>query len=251
MLEPHGDSLKRAWTKPTIMAAELHPTVLALDAAGGACSAALWRDGVAVARRWEAMERGHAEVLMPMVEAVVADQGYEAIDLLCVGTGPGGYTGLRIALAAARGLALATKLPILGIPNFDVHHQRARQTSPDGPLAVILETRRADFYVQVYDADGAPSGEPEVFPLPALEARLGALRSSVVLAGDAVDRFRNASTSADESWEWLEPQHADAAVLAELGAARMSLASHVPPNPLYLRPPDVSSPAADRQRLRG
>ena len=67
------------------------------------------------------MDRGHAEALMPMVEDVVADHGYGAVDLICVGVGPGGYTGLRIALSAARGLGLATGLPMLGIRNTDVH----------------------------------------------------------------------------------------------------------------------------------
>lgn len=203
-----------------------------------------------MARRWDAMTRGHAEVLMPMVEAVVADHGYEAVDLIGVGTGPGGYTGLRIALAAARGLALATGLPILGVSNFDIHHHLARRTCPDGPLAVILETRRADFYFQIFDTQGAPVGEPEVLPLPDLEARLAASVPSLVVAGDAVERCRDALPAMDGIRAWVMQQHADAGVLAELGAIRHARASMVPPQPLYLRPPDVSVPAADRQRLR-
>lgn len=233
------------------MTSEPHPTVLALDAAGGACSAALWHEGAVVAIRWDAMTRGHAEVLMPMVEAVVADHGYGEVDLICVGTGPGGYTGLRIALAAARGLALATGLPILGVSNFDIQHHLARCTCPDGPLAVILETRRSDVYLQIYDAQGVPTGEPEVLSLPDLEARLVASVPSLVVAGDAVDRCRGGLVATEEIQVWMPQQHADAGVLAELGALRHAQASTVPPQPLYLRPPDVSAPAADRQRLRG
>lgn len=232
------------------MTTELRPTVLALDAAGGACSAALLHDGFVVARRWAAMSRGHAEVLMPMVEAVVSDYGYGRVDLICVGTGPGGYTGLRIALAAARGLALATGLPILGVSNFDIHHYWVRRTCLDSPVAVILETRRADFYLQIYDEGGVLSGKPCVLPLHDLEVRLAALPASVVVAGDAVDRYSDASDAMDVVRERMMFQHADAGGLAELGAARYGLASAVPPQPLYLRPPDVSAPAADRQRLR-
>ena len=77
MLERRNDSLKR-----TDMIAASNPTVLALDAAGAACSAALWRDGGVVARRWEAMARGHAEALMPMVERGVPVIGLEPSCLL-------------------------------------------------------------------------------------------------------------------------------------------------------------------------
>lgn len=232
------------------MPADFQPTVLALDAAGGACSAALWREGALAARRWEEMTRGHAEALMPMVEAVVGETGYGSVDLLCVGTGPGGYTGLRIALAALRGLALATGLPVLGVANFDMHHALARRIYPDGPMAVILETRRADFYVQTYDAAGRPVGAPDVLAGTELASRLMSLGSGVVLAGDAVTRFQDTPDIAGVDDTLMVPQHADAAVLAELGALRFSDASHVPPRPLYLRPPDTSPPASDRQRLR-
>jgi tRNA threonylcarbamoyladenosine biosynthesis protein TsaB len=233
------------------MGSNFQPTVLALDSAGAACSAALWREGALAARRWEEMTRGHAEILIPMVEAVVGKNGYGSVDLLCVGTGPGGYTGLRIALAAVRGLALATGLPVLGVANFDVHHALARRKYSDGPMTVILETRRADFYVQTYDSLGGPVDEPDVLPGTEVEDLLMALGSGVILAGDAVTRFQNISGIAGLTDALLVPQHADATVLAELGATRFADASHVPPRPLYLRPPNTSPPAADRQRLRG
>lgn len=233
------------------IAVETNPTVLALDAAGGACSAALWRNGAVQAQRWEEMARGHAETLMPMVEAVVGDDGYAALDMICVGIGPGGYTGLRIALAAARGLALATGLPVLGIDNFQVHHHQARRAHPDETVVVLLDTRRADFYVQAFASDGQSSGPAAVLPAQDVAARLAAFESPPVIAGDAVARFAESDPAMSGLWAVLAPQHADAAILAELGAARTSQASRTPPSPLYLRPPDVSPPGADRQRLRG
>lgn len=246
MLEPRGDSLKRA-----DMTSRTDPTVLALDAAGGACSAALWQAGKLVARRWNAMDRGHAEALMPMVEDVLGAGGYGAVDLICVGVGPGGYTGLRIALSAARGLGLATGLPMLGVGNSDVHERMARAFSPAGKIAVLLETRRAEFYVQLYAEEGVAEADPVILsPAETVDA-LTQFGGAFAIAGDAVARFRAGVTDAPDSWTFLEDQHADAGVLAELGAARVHAASKVPPQPLYLRPPDASPPSADRQRLRG
>lgn len=232
------------------MAADSDPTVLAFDAAGGACSAALWRGGSLAAHRWEEMDRGHGEVLMPMVEAVTAECGYGALDLICVGTGPGGYTGLRIAVAAARGLALATGLPVLGVPNLALHRFQASRVHPDMACAVILETRRADYYLQAFAADGVPSEDPEVLPAETVVDRLAAFGPQIVLAGDAVTRFSESDAGTSDTGAILVPQHADAAALAELGADRFTEATRTPPSPLYLRPPDVSPPAADRQRLR-
>lgn len=246
MLERGDDSLKRSDMQPSS-----NPTVLALDAAGSACSAALWRDGGLVARRWAAMDRGHGEALMPMVEAVVHGHGYDAVDLICAGTGPGGYTGLRIALAAARGLGLATGRPMLGIANPVVHARMARRCGAEGRVAVVLETRRAEFFVQVFDAhESAPDG-PAVLSVAQAAEIFAQDAAPLSIAGDAVGRFADSLPDRRDNWIFLEPQHADAGVLAELGAENAAQASRTPPQPLYLRPPDTSPPAADKQRLRG
>ena len=246
MLEARDDSLKRSDMQPST-----NPTVLALEAAGSACSAALWYDGAVVARRLEAMERGHAEALMPMVEEVVRAHGYGSLDLICVGIGPGGYTGLRIALAAARGLGLATGLPMLGIANPAVHERMARTLGAEGMVAVVLETRRTDFFVQLFDVDGTAAGAPAVLSAQQTAELLVRTEASLTIAGDAVARFAGSVPERPDNWTLLAPQHADAGVLAELGAARAAQASRTPPQPLYLRAPDTSPPAADKQRLLG
>ena len=96
-------------------------TILAFDSSGACCSAALWAGGRIAARRLEPMSRGQAERLMPMILAAMAEGGCGFADLtkIAVTVGPGSFTGIRVALAAARGLALAGGLPVMGVTTFD------------------------------------------------------------------------------------------------------------------------------------
>ena len=106
--------------------------ILAIDSATAACSAAVWSgDGIA-AHRFETMARGHAVHLMPMVRDVMAESGldFHDLDFIATTTGPGGFTGLRIGLAAARALAMAAKLPIVGYSTLETVAQY--KTTPAG-----------------------------------------------------------------------------------------------------------------------
>lgn len=232
------------------MASDGNLTILALDAAGSACSAALWHGGTLVQSRFEEMEYGHAQALMPMVEEAVADVGYGALDLVCVGTGPGAYTGLRIAISVARGLALATGLPTHGVENFEIHAAAARQRGVEVPLAVILETRRAEFYVRFFDEGGHAASGAEVLDGAALSGRLAAQAVPHFLTGDAVARFISDSAELPII-AGSHTGHADAAVLAGIVASMPAVPKDgAPPGPVYLRAPDTTPPRADRQRLR-
>lgn len=225
-------------------------TILALDAAGTACSAVLWTGGAVARRRWEAMVRGHAEALMPMARDVVADTGFPGVDLVAVSVGPGGYTGLRIAIAAARGLGLALGVPVVGIGSLDVHRYIARRDGVAGPMAVLLETKRADFYLQLFGADDAPLTNPLVASGTEVEAKL-ALHGAAAVVGDAVERFAAQATGHDSDQLAGRTQAADAAAVAALAFSELGVGEGLPPRPMYLRAPDTSPPAADRQRLRG
>jgi len=229
--------------------------LLALDAAGAACSAALWRDGRIVARRFAAMRRGQSEHLVPMIEEVMgaADTTYDSLDALAVTVGPGGFTGVRIGLATARGLALALHRPLIGISNFEAVAAAvpaAERTGRAGRiLAVALESKRHELYVQAF----APPGDDDLRPLAPgaavppdeLDAWLPA--GPVLLAGDAAPAALAALQAAQRDvYAASSPGLADAGQVAALAAARpWPLPSAEMPQPLYLRAPDVMpAPAA-------
>ena len=166
------------------------PAILALDTAGNSCSAALWRDGNIAAEAYEAMPRGQSERLLPMIQGVLATAalGFEDLDGLAVTVGPGAFTGVRIGLAAARGLALAQGLPLLGVTSFDVVASTVTEEAQSGRrLVVALDAKRADLYVQAY-GKGAP---PATALLPeALDEFLPV--GALLLAGSGSDQARPA-----------------------------------------------------------
>lgn len=239
------------------MTGQATPSILALDSAAGACSAALFAGGVVCRREWAAMARGHAEALMPMVTTVMAGQDYRDLDAIAVTVGPGAYTGLRIGLATARGLALAAQIPVIGVSSFKAVARGACEAgAPPGPMLVVLETKRADLYVQSLDAGFAPSSEPACLMPDAVAAAFPALLvEPVIIAGDAAPRLLAALPDGHRVAIAPGDGLADAAIVAA-AAAENFLAGPLPgdtplPRPLYLRPPDVSPPAADRHRSPG
>ncbi|NNG05375.1 MAG: tRNA (adenosine(37)-N6)-threonylcarbamoyltransferase complex dimerization subunit type 1 TsaB, partial [Inquilinus sp.] len=137
--------------------------VLALDTAGSACSVALWRDGEVIAARSLPLARGHAEALMPMVREVAAAAAIDLAtpDLFAVAIGPGAFTGLRIGIAAAAGMALAANRPILGISSLEIAaHAVPVAERQRRDVLVVLDSRREELFVQLFDSDLAPLGGP-------------------------------------------------------------------------------------------
>lgn len=125
-------------------------TVLAFDTSAAHCAAALLLPGGRVLARLEPMEKGQAERLMPLLEGLLADAGLGWADVtrLAVGTGPGNFTGVRIAVAAARGLALGLGIPALGVTRLE-----ALAFGLPRPITVIEDARRGEVYVQGFGTD--------------------------------------------------------------------------------------------------
>ena len=132
--------------------------ILALDTSMGACSAAILTiDGVArtLVLRETLMARGHAEALMPMVAEVMQESGtaFADLDLIAATLGPGSFTGVRIAIAAARGLALVTHAKLFGTDSLSVMARSALASGEVGaaPFAVAVDARRGMLYLGLYD----------------------------------------------------------------------------------------------------
>ncbi|MCY4230462.1 MAG: tRNA (adenosine(37)-N6)-threonylcarbamoyltransferase complex dimerization subunit type 1 TsaB [Alphaproteobacteria bacterium] len=128
---------------------------LALDCAANACSVAVARDGKLLAARWRPMARGHAEMAPVMLERVMAEAGVLFADLsrIVVTRGPGSFTGIRIALAAARGLALVTKAELVAASTFEALRPAL---PPEGRLFAVLNTGRGSLYAAELSGAATP-----------------------------------------------------------------------------------------------
>jgi tRNA threonylcarbamoyladenosine biosynthesis protein TsaB len=224
-------------------------TLLALDAAGSACSAAAWRGGAVVAHRLEAMSRGQSERLVPMIEEVMGEAGlaYRGLDAIAVTRGPGGFTGVRIGLATARGLALAWDRPIIAFSTLEaVAAATADVERRDRTILVLLDAKRADLYVQAFDPDLAPLSEPAALP-PEMIVQ-GLPPGPLLLAGDGIGQAHRALDALGRDLLISRASAlCDAAQVAALAARQALPAADAPaPTALYLRPPDVTPPPAAR-----
>ncbi len=132
-------------------------SVLAFDTSLAACSAAIWRDGAVVAARFEPMARGQAERLVSMLEEVREDAGiddYSELDAIATTVGPGSFTGVRVGLSAARGLALVAGRPIIALSTLEAIAANAEWGPGARPLLVINDARRGEAYLQRFESDG-------------------------------------------------------------------------------------------------
>jgi tRNA threonylcarbamoyladenosine biosynthesis protein TsaB len=208
--------------------------ILAFDCAGAQCAAAILSDGDILATRQSVAERGHAQLLIPMLVDLLDEAGlkFSDIDRFAVTTGPGSFTGIRVALAAAHGLALGTGKPIVGVTVFEA--MAASTTNRTTRLLVAIDSRRAELFVQLFDPDGAPLTEPAMLPPEAIANWAGP--GQLTLTGDAAGlvapHLAAMIVNSPEAWA----ARVDPVIVARLAAAG---AIGPPPAPFYLRPPDA------------
>jgi tRNA threonylcarbamoyladenosine biosynthesis protein TsaB len=218
--------------------------ILALDTSTTELTVAVARGDRILAEREAGPDRGgrprHATELLPAVEAVLAEAGgWEAIDGIAVGVGPGTFTGLRIGVASARALAQARGLPITGVSSLAA---LAAGASPDGerPRLAVLDAKRSEAFAALYD----PAGEalwPEWVGAPdELAARVAGLASAPWATGDGSVRFRDQLEAAGAV---IPPDDDPAHRLRARHVCRLAYAApsdderDVEPN--YLRRPDA------------
>jgi len=221
--------------------------VLAFDSSGNGCSAAVVGEDGVLAREFEAMALGQAERLLPMIARAMAAAGlgFQELDCIAVTVGPGAFTGVRIGIAAAEGLALASGKPVLGLTSFET----VAAAVPDellagGRLAVALDSRREELYLQAFDAGLRPLGAGALVPPSAWEAWLPA--GPIVLAGDGAERFQGGVGRRD----LLRAPGSgipDASDLGLLARARWRQGERTERlEPIYLRAPDTTLPGKER-----
>jgi N6-L-threonylcarbamoyladenine synthase/tRNA threonylcarbamoyladenosine biosynthesis protein TsaB len=218
--------------------------ILAIDTALDHCAAAVLDTDSAAMRAQDTlpMKRGHAEALMPLLARVMQQSGvgFSDLDRIAVTTGPGSFTGLRVGLSAARGLALAAHKPVVGVTTLSAYAAPVVSEDRASPVISAIDARHDHVYYQVVSGSGEELVAPQV---AAIDDVLAAARFG------APHLVGNAAAILAGRW----PGHAaapvavdteagpDIAWVAWLGAAADP--AHAPARPFYLRAPDVKPPA--------
>ncbi|MCK5749623.1 MAG: tRNA (adenosine(37)-N6)-threonylcarbamoyltransferase complex dimerization subunit type 1 TsaB [Oricola sp.] len=207
--------------------------VMALDTALQRCSVAILRGGEVLADESAGMERGHAEHLAPMAAAALAKAGVAVRDLDRIGVvvGPGGFTGVRVALSFARGLGVGTGVPVAGVTSL-----AALAAATGAPLtAAVIDARRGQVYAALYGEGG------EILIPPFVAEPEKALKSLAEKAAGAPVAMTGSGAlllgPAPKGWALSGGEDIDAKAVARLAAAAPAPCG--PPAPLYLRAPDA------------
>ena len=215
--------------------------LLAIDTASEACSVGIVA-GERTILRSEILKRGHAERLMGMIAEAMAEAGlaFADLDRIAVTVGPGSFTGLRVGIAAARGLALVNATEAVGISTLAVHAEAARHEIGDIPVLAVIAAGRGEIYGQTFAADGGAEGAPAIGPPEVFALRLA---GNTLIAGSGADAL--ATVLGDEAVARTVHRDAspDLAALCRLGLAA---APGEAPRPLYVRAPDAKPQAAAR-----
>src|SRR6266436_3912309 len=143
--------------------------ILAIDTALDACAAAVLDidTGRLIAQETQAMKRRHAEALMPLISRVIKAAGiaFAALDRIAVTTGPGSFTGLRVGLSAARGIALAADKPVVGVTTLTAYAAPVVSANASQPVIAAIDARHDHVYVQAVAGDGSPLMSPRIAPI--------------------------------------------------------------------------------------
>ena len=190
---------------------------LAFDTTANSVSVALLQGETVVAQNEQVMERGQGEALIPMIQELMKNAGYQmsSVEQIAVSVGPGSFTGVRVGLSAARGMGLALSVPVIGVSMLTAAAFRTT-----GQVVAVIDTKRGDFYTQTF-SDGDPLEKPCIRTAEQIEA----LSDFKVLGSGA---------------SLVRKSHLDNKLMPAVAVGLCALSSPLPPEPLYLREADVS-----------
>ncbi|MGH1416499.1 MAG: tRNA (adenosine(37)-N6)-threonylcarbamoyltransferase complex dimerization subunit type 1 TsaB [Pelagimonas sp.] len=204
------------------------PLILGFDTSGPCCTAALLRGDILVASQTQDMARGQAERIMPLIQEVLiaGNVDFSNLDAIGVGIGPGNFTGIRISVSAARGLALALDIPAIGVSQF-----QALALGVDGPVVCSVAAPRDRLYVQTLNDNSASAAalcDLDTLRLPNPKAEAAAI-------GVHADEIAKRTGG-----RVLTAKYPPAEAIARQALCNMHNANLTPPAPLYLRPADAA-----------
>jgi tRNA threonylcarbamoyl adenosine modification protein YeaZ len=214
--------------------------ILAIDTALPAVSVCVLEDGASMPEASEtvAMERGHAEALLPMIDRVMArvEGGFSALGRVAVTVGPGSFTGLRVGIAAGRAIGVACAIPTVGVSTLAALAAPLILDEKAERVAVAIDARHGNVFFAAFDPDGRTLCAPCLVTVREAVRSLGA--GAVRLAGSGAPMLAIEAWSIGNAAEVAGATTApDIAFVARLGLlADPALA---PARPLYLKPPDA------------
>ena len=221
--------------------------ILAIDTALEACSAAVLdtTHSAFLASESFPLVRGHAEALMPLIQRVVHKSGFvfAEFDRIAVTVGPGSFTGLRVGISAARGIALASGRPVVGLTTLAAFAAPLIAANDSIPVVAAIDARHDHVYFQAFGQGGRPVGPPRIAPIH--EAVRAAMIGPARIIGSGASLIGAAWPKGEAPPVSLEARPApDINWVARLGAAAAE--GQAPPKPLYLRAPDAQPQDAAR-----
>jgi tRNA threonylcarbamoyladenosine biosynthesis protein TsaB len=219
--------------------------ILAIDTALPAISACVLDDGADSPEAIEtiAMERGHAEALLPLIDRVMAcvAGGYASLGRVAVTVGPGSFTGLRSGIAAARAIGIACKIPVAGVSTLAALAAPLILEQKPGLVAAAIDARRGNVFFAAFGPDGRSVLTPRIAPAREAARSLGA--GPVGLAGSGAPLLAiEALAAGTKTWSAHENAGLDIVFVARLGLLADPVLT--PPRPFYLAAPRAKVPEA-------
>lgn len=214
--------------------------ILAIDTALSACSACVAETGAQLPLSVESaiMQRGHAEALMPMIERVMAATpgGFGSLERVAVTVGPGSFTGLRVGIAAVKGIALAQGIPAVGVTTLSAYASPAIAARDGRVVAAAVDARNGQVFVQVFGSGGRTLVSPRVASLRDAVRLIGS--GPVALTGSGAPLLLPEARSAGLDAVLSGPlEGPDIHWVARLGLAAEPDRARAAP--FYIKPPDA------------